>query len=478
MGTCAAEPRTRIVCTLGPASESPDVLRAMVHAGMDVARINFSHGDQATHAARIRSVRKLAQEENAVVAILVDLQGPKIRVGEISGGSVELVPGSRLTLSARPVEGTRERVHVDFPMLAQWVKPGNHILLDDGELELEVISSDAAEVVTQVVNGGYLLPHKGVNLPGIALPIPALTEKDYRDLKFAIDQGVDYIALSFVRKRQDVAELRSFLSEHSAATPIVAKIEKPEAIADIDGILDAADGVMVARGDLGVEAPPEQVPLYQKAIIRKANAAGKPVITATQMLESMVTHERPTRAEASDVANAILDGTDAIMLSAETAIGKYPVESVETMARIAHAVEGEIQHRPSPAQGPKRLSIADAIGSATCEIAQQLGARVILTATTSGSTARMISRHRPHTPIFAVTSSEETRRRLALVWGIQCVVVPLATNLETMISQGIAVALEHGVVQNGDRVVVTAGVPAGVSGRTNMLQVRTVGETS
>ncbi len=469
--------RTRIVCTLGPASDSDDMVRAMVRAGMDVARLNFSHGDHATHAARIERVRRLAHEENAVIAILGDLQGPKLRVGEMANGSARLQPGAEFTLTTRAVPGDAHIARVDFDGLPEAVHPGDRILLDDGLIELRVLESAGQDVVTRVVSGGDLTSHKGVNVPGAALKISPLTDKDRADLVFAVEQRLDYIALSFVRRAEDVTELKRLLAVRGATIPVIAKIEKPEAVEQIGAILKISDGVMVARGDLGVETPPEDVPLYQKTIIHQANAAGKPVITATQMLESMISNPRPTRAEASDVANAILDGTDAIMLSGETAVGKYPVEAVEMMARIAHVIEAHVQfreiHRESDDGKP---NITDAIGSTTCQLGIQLGARILLTATSSGFTAQMISRHRPPTPIFAVTWNEETRRRLALVWGVESAIIPPSADAETMIGEGLNAALQANVVKPGDRVVVTAGVPVGVAGRTNMVQVRTVGE--
>ncbi len=471
------KPRTRIVCTLGPASDSDDIVRGMIRNGMDVARLNFSHGDHPTHAARIEQVSRIAREEQAVVAILGDLQGPKLRVGEIAGGPIQLKTGVTFTLTTRHVPGDAAIVGVDFPDLPDSVQPGARILLNDGMIELRVLSVDKTDVVTQVINGGELSSHKGINLPGLPLKISALTDKDRADLEFAIEQRVDYVALSFVRHAEDVMELKRLMAGRGATIPVIAKIEKPEAIEHFDSILSISDGVMVARGDLGVEAPPEKVPIYQKMIIRKANVAGKPVITATQMLESMISNPRPTRAEASDVANAILDGTDAVMLSGETAVGKYPVQAVEMMARIAREAEGNVQfHRSWPQTEDGRVSITDAIGSSTCEIARELNARVILTATSSGFTARTISRHRPHTPIFAVTWNEETHRRLALVWGVQSAVVPAAPNTEIMMASSIEAALDQGVVQKGDCVVITAGVPVGMAGRTNMIQVQTVGE--
>ncbi len=473
----AVNPRTRIVCTLGPATDSDDMVRGMIRNGMDVARLNFSHGDHPTHAARIERVWRIAKEEQAVVAILGDLQGPKLRVGQIAGGPLQLKTGATFTLTARRVPGDAAVVSVDFSGLPGLVHPGDRILLNDGLIELRASSVDQADIVTQVISGGELSSHKGINLPGVPLQISALTDKDRTDLQFAVEQGVDFIALSFVRRAQDVMELKRLMAGRGAAIPVIAKIEKPEAIDHIDSILSVSDGVMVARGDLGVEAPPENVPIFQKMIIRKSNVAGKPVITATQMLESMISNPRPTRAEASDVANAILDGTDAVMLSGETAIGQYPLQAVEMMARIAREVEGNVEFRPSWPQTPDGpVSITDAIGTSTCEIAKELNARVILTATSSGSTARTISRHRPHTPIFAVTWNEETQRRLALVWGVQTAVIPAAPNTEIMIDSSIQAALDRGVVQDGDLVVVTAGVPVGVAGRTNMIQVRTVGD--
>ncbi|CAG0947785.1 partial pyruvate kinase, partial [Anaerolineae bacterium] len=413
--------RTRIVCTLGPATDSDEMVRALIRAGMDVARLNFSHGDHATHAARVERIRRLAREENATVALLGDLQGPKIRVGDITGGSVMLANGADFTLTTRAVNGDATGAHIEFPELPQSARAGDRILVDDGAIELQVVSTSATDVVTRVVEGGVLKPHKGVNLPGIPLKISALTDKDRADAAFAIEQDLDYIALSFVRHAADVLELKRLLTARNAFIPIISKIEKPEAIDAFDAILDASNGVMVARGDLGVETPPEQVPIYQKMIIRKANAAGKPVITATQMLESMIENPRPTRAEASDVANAILDGTDAVMLSAETAVGKYPIEAATMMARIAEVTESRVSYRAWMRDKPgEQITLADSIGNATCEIAKQLKAKLILALTSGGYTARTISRHRPQTPICAVTSNERTRNRLALVWGIKC----------------------------------------------------------
>ena len=470
--------RTRIVCTLGPASDSDEVVRALIRAGMDVARFNFSHGDHATHAVRIERVRRIAREEGAIVALMGDLQGPKIRVGEISRGAIQLLPNAVFSLTTRQIDGSPDAISIDFPELPQAVRPGNRILLADGLMELQVVAVRGSDVETRVVTGGELKPHKGVNLPGVPLKISALTDKDRADAVFAIDQDLDYLALSFVRRADDVIELKQLIDARGAAIPIVAKIEKPEAIEHIDAILAASDGVMVARGDLGVEASVEQVPIFQKMIIRKANAAGKPVITATQMLESMIENPRPTRAEASDVANAILDGTDAVMLSAETAAGKYPVEAAQMMAHIADAIEASLQFQSCIRKyGNDAMSVTDAIGNATCEIAEQLGAKLIIASTFSGFAARMISRHRPMTRIFAVTSSEKTQRRLALVWGIQSTLIAQADTMEKIVMQSIGAVQEQGLAAEGDRVVITGSVPAGIPGRTNMIQVRVVGET-
>lgn len=470
-------PRTRIVCTLGPASDTDEIVRAMIRTGVDVMRLNFSHGNHATHLARIERIRRISREENAVVAILADLQGPKLRVGEIAHGPIQLQTGATFTLTTLPVPGDAARVSVDFLALPQSVHAGSQILLNDGLIELRVISTNATDVVTKVISGGELTSRKGINLPGTPLRFSALTDKDRTDLEFAVEHQVDFIALSFVRQAEDVMELKRLLAARGATIPVIPKIEKPEAIRQIDEILDVSDGVMIARGDLGVEVPPEQVPIFQKTIIRKANIVGKPVITATQMLESMIQNPRPTRAEASDVANAILDGTDAVMLSGETAVGHYPVQAVEMMARIARESEENVEfHRVWANTVDGKGNITDAIGAMTCEVARKLSARVILTATSSGFTARMISRHRPRTPIFAVTWNQETQRRLALVWGLQSAIIQPAANTEVMIASAIEAALDAGIVRKGDCVVVTAGVPVGVAGRTNMVQVRTVGE--
>jgi pyruvate kinase len=469
--------RTRIVCTLGPATDSDEMTRALIRVGMDVARLNFSHGDHAMHATRIERVRRISREENATVALLGDLQGPKIRIGTIVGGSVNLQDGATFTLTTRQIEGNATMASIDLDELPRAARPGDRILIDDGAIELQVVSTNETDVVTRVVEGGDLKPRKGVNLPNVPIKLAALTEKDRADALFAIEQDLDYLALSFVRRAEDVLELRRLLMTRNAFIPIISKIEKPEAMEHIDAIIAVSDGVMVARGDLGVETPPEQVPIYQKTIIRKANAVGKPVITATQMLESMINNPRPTRAEASDVANAILDGTDAVMLSAETAVGKFPIQAAEMMARIAQVTEERVNYRELDRDlQDEQISITDAIGNAVGDISKQLNAKLIIALTSSGHTARMISRHRPQTPMLAVTSNPQTQRRLALVWGIRASLLSHATSAESIIAESLAIAMEQDMIEMGQVAVITAGVPAGIAGRTNMIQVRVAGE--
>ena len=448
--------RTKIVCTLGPATESAEMIRELIRSGMDVARINFSHGTQEEHARRIRLVRQIADEERRVVAVMADLQGPKLRVGEIAGGKVLLQAEAQVVLTARPAPGDERQVHFPHPEVIAGLKPDDTILLDDGALELRVLEVDGPDVRCRVVIGGELLPHKGVSVPGGAPHIPAITDKDRDDLAFALERDVDYVAMSFVRQAADVRWLRELMREAGREAPIIAKIEKPEAVKNIEAILEEADGVMVARGDLGVESPPEMVPLAQKRLIKLARQAAKPVITATQMLESMIQSPRPTRAEASDVANAILDGTDAIMLSGETAIGRYPVEALRMMVRIARSTEPALPYDELVARvsAEEAVGITDAITQATCEIAYELRARAILPSTMSGYTARMISRHRPNTPVLV----EEYH------------------TTDEMIARAEEAVLETGLAQRGDTVVLTAGIPLGGRGKTNMLKVLIVGQ--
>ena len=470
---------TKIICTLGPASNDQAVMRDMIAAGMDVARLNFSHGTHDDHAGTVEALRAAAAEVGAHVAILADLQGPKIRTGTLAGGGpVELVAGATLVITTEPLIGTADRVSTTYEHLAEDVKPGDHILLDDGLLELEVNNKTRTDVTCTVVTGGPLGEHKGINLPGVRVSTPSLTEKDREDLEFALELGVDYVALSFVRQPEDVLELRGLCRRGCNVTPIVAKLEKSEALDRMSEVVAAADAIMIARGDLAVELSPEQVPVWQKRIIAECALQGKPVITATQMLQSMLDNPRPTRAEASDVANAIFDGTDAVMLSAETAVGHYPVETVAMMRRIATVAESEQsrwRHREW-LQEPEdaKLSVADAISRSAAEIAGEVGAKAIIAFTESGSTARFVSKRRPRVPLLACTPLEATARRCSLYWGVIPVLVSTVAATEEMISRTTAEVKRLGYVATGDLVAITAGVPMGQPGTTNTLSIEVV----
>jgi pyruvate kinase len=468
-------PRTKIVCTIGPASRDRDVLRELVRAGMNVARINFSHGDHAEHARAIAGVHAVAEEEGRLVAVMADLQGPKLRVGELPAEGVDLVAGESIVLSDAPY--AHGRIPVPHPDILSDLREGQEILLDDGRLELACGRPLGEGIPCQVLVGGRLHAHKGLNVPGAFLKISALTPKDRQDLRFAAEQAVDLVALSFVRSAEDVLGLRRLMEDSGCGAHVVAKIEKPEALNAFDAVLDASDGIMVARGDLGVETLPEEVPFHQKRIIRACNLAGKPVITATQMLQSMIEWPTPTRAEASDVANAILDGTDAVMLSGETAVGAYPVEAARVMATICANAEA---HLPSgqflyTADGGR--TVTEAISQATVEIAGEVRAKAILTSTMTGTTAQMVARHRPNIPIVAVTPDARTLRRLQVVWGVSPVLCSRFGNTDEMVALMVQAALRLGIVREGDRVVLTAGIPFGGEGVTNMLKVHVVGES-
>ncbi len=470
-------PRTKIVCTLGPATDSPDVLRAILQAGARVLRLNYSHGTQAQQAARAETARAIARELGIHIGILADLQGPKMRIGDIAGGSITLRQGATVVLTAKPTPGAEGEIPFAEPQVLADIRPGARILLDDGALELRAVRAEGDEVQAEVVVGGELSSRKGVTLPGTEVRMASLTAKDRDDARAAVAAGVDFIALSFVRSAADVQALRALLRSLDAEDmPIVAKIEKREALAQFPAILDAADAIMVARGDLGVEIPPEDVPIHQKAIVRQCNAAGKPVIIATQMLQSMIENPRPTRAEASDVANAILDGADAVMLSGETAVGRYPVEAVAMMGKIARATEAHFPYgaRLRDAADVRAATITDAISQATCEIAQELGAQAIIASTRSGHTARMVSKYRPQTPILAPTPDPKVAARLALAWGVEPLLVPQFDTTDEMIARAVDAAKGRGLVRAGDLVVITAGVPIGGTGRTNMLKVHVV----
>lgn len=467
--------RTKIVATIGPASRSPEALRALIEAGATTLRLNFSHGTHEEHQRNIRTIRQTSFELNQPVGILQDLQGPKIRLGQFEKGSIELKKGDPFILTNRPIAGTQEISSVTYDNLAKEVPEGATILLDDGKVEMvvEKVDSSAEELHCRVVVGGTLSNNKGVNFPGVYLSIKALTDKDRKDLMFGLDQGVDWVALSFVRNPQDVLEIKELISAAGKRVPVIAKIEKHEAIEQMEAILALCDGVMVARGDLGVELPAEDVPILQKRLITLANRLGIPIITATQMLDSMVNNPRPTRAEISDVANAIIDGTDAVMLSNETAVGKYAVEAVATMARIAVRIEQEHTRNLSSSASNGR-SIPNAISQAVGQIAEQLGASAIMSLTKTGSTARNVSKFRPKTPILAITPHVDVARQLQLVWGVKPILLlDLASTSQTF-QAALNVAQEKALLSEGDLVVMTAGTLQGVSGSTDLIKVEVV----
>jgi pyruvate kinase len=469
--------RTKIVATVGPAISTPEMMRAVIEAGATTLRLNFSHGTHEDHKRSIRLIRQLSYELNQPVAILQDLQGPKIRLGKFANGPITLAKGDSFTLTSQDVPGTQTISSVTYPPLAEEVPNGATILLDDGRVEMKVESVDLAkrELHCRVVVGGTLSNAKGVNFPGVYLSIKALTDKDKRDLAFGLDQGVDWVALSFVRNPGDVLEIKELIAAAGKTIPVIAKIEKHEAIEQMDDILRLCDGVMVARGDLGVELPAEDVPMLQKRLIATANRLGIPVITATQMLDSMVNSPRPTRAEISDVANAILDGTDAVMLSNEAAVGNYPVEAVATMARIAERIDQERQLWPNwMHETSAERSIPNAISAAVGQIALQLGAKAILSLTKTGATARNVSKFRPNIPILAITPHVEIARQLQLVWGVQPLLVLNLPSVQQTFQASINAAQEKGYVKEGDLVVMTAGTLQNVSGSTDLIKVELV----
>jgi pyruvate kinase len=465
--------RTRIVCTIGPSSSSPAVLRAMVQAGMDVARLNFSHGDHATHREAAANVREAAESAGRYVALLGDLQGPKIRTGSLESAFQRLVRGRPVTLVAAPKRAAGE-IEVSHPELVEALRQGDRVLLDDGRIELLVRSHSDDRAECSVLRGGLLGERKGISVPGRPLPLPALTEKDLEDLKLAVELGVDYLALSFVRRPEDVAICQQHLAGLNCSVPVIAKLEKLEAIRQLDKILEVADAVMVARGDLGVELKLGEVPAVQKDIIDRANRAGVPVITATEMLESMVTSNRPTRAEASDVANAIWDGTDAVMLSQETSVGAHPVEAVRAMARICISAQRHPDFERARQIWREPGQVGGAIAHAAAATAAELGARVIIAFTESGTTALRCSKARPPMPVVAASPHPEVLRRAALYSGVIPMLVSPGSDTDQMIANATQAALESGIVRAGDRVVVVAGVPVGRAGQTNLLKVETV----
>ena len=465
--------RTKIIATIGPASSSPAVIAKLIHAGMDAARLNFSHGERKDHITRIRLIRQASISVGKPIAIIQDLQGPKLRVGNMQNDGVALKRGAIVTLTAKKVVGTSSLISITYSRLAKDLRPGDTVLFDDGRLELRVLRRSGNGLQCKVIRGGTLKSHKGVNLPGANLTLPSLSPKDRQDILFGIGRGVDYIALSFVRSASDIEATRSFIRKAGADIPIIAKIEKPEAIRNLDEIIQAADGIMVARGDLGVEMSPEQVPLLQKLIIRVCNDAEKPVITATQMLESMIENPQPTRAEASDVANAILDGTDCVMLSGETAVGKHPVQAISVMARIA--VQAETSLDPIPPD--KHIGgLDESVAHAACRAAAEQHVRAIVTFTQSGSTALLVSKHRPAADIIAPTPFERVARKVSLYWGVIPVILKTKKTTDDMIRSVEAIMLEKDLARKRDLIVITAGVPIGVAGSTNMMKIHRVGE--
>lgn len=465
----------KIIATLGPATEDEDVLRRLIQAGADLVRLNFSHGDPKAHRGAFERVRRVSDELGVFVGVIADLQGPKIRTGALAGGKpVRLQKGKSLTITTEPVEGTAERVSTTYKLLPEDVAANDRILMDDGLLELQVCEVSGPEVRCRVVVGGPLGEHKGINLPGVKVSAPALTAKDRADLEFALNLGVDYVAVSFVRSAVDVAVAKDAIASLERDVPVIAKLEKPEAVVELEQIVHTADAVMVARGDLGVELSPEGVPMLQKRIIRECARQRVPVITATQMLDSMRENPRPTRAEASDVANAILDGTDAVMLSGETAVGKYPVESVAMMRRIAQSAEEELfrgPHLRTELEGDGFLGFDDAISRAAAHLAEDLDTAAIVAFTHSGATARLASKCRPRVAVLAATPLPDTARRCTLYWGVKPVLIPAAEDTDEMLENIERYVREQGLAGAGDVLVVTAGTPVGQRGATNMVRL-------
>jgi len=473
--------KTKIVCTIGPASESVEKLTQLMEAGMNVARLNFSHGDFEEHGARIKNIREAAEITGNNIAILLDTKGPEIRTNNMKDGAIELVSGNDIIVSMTEVEGTTEKFSVTYEGLIDDVEAGSKILLDDGLIGLEVTKVDkaAGEIHTKILNSGTLKNKKGVNVPGVAVKLPGMTEKDANDIRFGIEQGIDFIAASFVRRASDVLEIKQLLEDNNAShIHIIPKIENQEGVDNIDEILEVSDGLMVARGDLGVEIPAEEVPLVQKLLIKKCNTLGKPVITATQMLDSMQRNPRPTRAEASDVANAIFDGTDAIMLSGETAAGSYPVEAVQTMNNIASRAEEALNYKEILSKRSKdsEHSITDSIGQSVAHTALNLEVKAVITPTGSGHTARMISKYRPEAPIVAVTYDARIQRQLALVWGVYPRLSQKSESTDEMLDVAVQEGVNSSIVTHGDLVVITAGLPVGETGTTNIMKIHVIGD--
>ena len=470
--------RTKIVCTIGPSIDTAERIADLIEAGMDVARLNLSHGKREDHLRRLELIRGVSRKMNRNVGSLFDTRGPEVRTGDLNEEQVVLVDGDDFVLTTAPVMGDKQRVSVTYPNLHLDLKPGCIILIDDGLIELKVLEISGRDIRCRVTHGGELRSYKGLNTPGTRINLPAIGDEDRIDIITALENEVDFLAASFTRSTEDVLEIRRLVEKQGGNIMILAKIESREGVENFDTILEVSDGIMVARGDLGVEIPPEEVPLLQKEFIKKCNMLGKPVITATQMLDSMIRNPRPTRAEASDVANAIFDGTDAVMLSGETAMGRFPIEAVQTMSRIAERTEEGLQYKKimeelSPST---KKTVTDAISYATCHIAHELGADAIITATQSGHTARMVSKYKPRSPIVAVSSRRRVAAQLTLTWGVQAVISPPTNSTDDMFANAIQASLKEGIVKDGNLVIITAGVPVGVSGTTNLLRVETIGE--
>ncbi len=471
--------KTKITCTIGPASDSKEVLRELFQKGLNVCRLNFSHGVHEGHQKTIDNIKAVREELDLPIAIMLDTKGPEIRLGDFKDGEITVEPGDEFTFTTRDILGDQNIVSISYEGLPEDVEIGTVILVDDGLVEMEVVQVDGTEIKCKALNTGDMSNHKGVNVPNVKLSLPSLVQKDIDDIIFGIKNEVDFIAPSFIRKAEDVLEIRRILEENGGEDiEIISKIENQEGVDNLEEILLASDGVMVARGDLGVEIETEQIPLVQKMMIKKANEMGKAVITATQMLDSMIRNPRPTRAEVTDVANAILDGSDSVMLSGETAAGKYPVRALETMRDIAIAIEGSENYKNLVLSDTidDQISITNAIGKATCSTASELGASAIITATASGFTSKALSKFRPETPVIAATTNESVMRKLALTWGVYPVLSPHSDSTDDVIELSIQSALEKNYVKEGDLVVVTAGVPVGLAGSTNLIKVHTIGE--
>lgn len=470
--------KTKIVCTIGPSSEQLDVLKELLVSGMNVARLNFSHGTHDEHRYRIKQIKKASEETGIPVALMLDTKGPEVRIGLLENGKVFLHEGKEVILTTEELLGNEKQIYVNYRGLPQDIEVGSRLLLDDGLISLSVNKIEDKRIFCTVENGGEISDRKKINVPGVRLNIPSLADRDIKDIELGVAEGVDFLAASFIRKAEDVLAIRKILEQLNSDIHIISKIENHQGVKNIKEILEVSDGIMVARGDLGVEIPAEEVPIVQKLLIDKCNAVGKPVITATQMLDSMVRNPRPTRAEASDVANAIYDGSDAIMLSGETATGKYPVSAVQTMARIASRIEESLNWAELMQKRALRATqtTTEAISHSTCAIAHSLGAEAIITATKSGSTAHMVSKYRPQAPIIAVTPDESVFRKLLLVWGVHPMLSVESDTTDILIETAVATALESKYINNGDLVVITAGVPVGIPGSTNLLKVHTVGE--